>query len=260
MANSGNTIGRVVGESGAANVSATGANPPITPETEAEAKSGGGWLDALQIGLDVVGLIPGVGEIADLANAGISAARGDYVGAGLSLAAAIPFAGWGATGAKAVKRGVDIAQTGAKAAGEAGIKAGKELIEEGAEQAAKHADEAADAAKNGGKVKGTGNGAFDRCKALAATILTKATKLQSRIDDLLIDHLDLFNKARHKPGPETPKGSGSWDGHIHQADGVQRGLRNAINAYDAAGCKSPRIPKSLRTLAYADLPSKPRGR
>ncbi|WP_431809776.1 deaminase domain-containing protein [Brevibacillus agri] len=50
--------------------------------------------------LDVVGLIPGVGEIADLANAGISLARGDYAGAALSLAACIPFAGWAATGAK----------------------------------------------------------------------------------------------------------------------------------------------------------------
>ncbi|MFS0554758.1 hypothetical protein [Brevibacillus sp. 179-C9.3 HS] len=47
-----------------------------------------------------MGLIPGLREIADLANAGISAARGDYEGAALSLAACIPFAGWAATGSK----------------------------------------------------------------------------------------------------------------------------------------------------------------
>ncbi|WP_254495413.1 contractile injection system protein, VgrG/Pvc8 family [Brevibacillus sp. RS1.1] len=70
-------------------------------EQQEEEESGwGGFLDGLQLGLDLVGLIPGLGEIADLANAGISLARGDYAGAALSLAACIPFAGWGATGAK----------------------------------------------------------------------------------------------------------------------------------------------------------------
>lgn len=69
-------------------------------EQEEEESGWGGFLDGLQLGLDLVGLIPGLGEIADLANAGISLARGDYAGAALSLAACIPFAGWGATGAK----------------------------------------------------------------------------------------------------------------------------------------------------------------
>jgi len=76
-------------------------------------------LDVTQITLDVVGLIPGVGEIADLANAGISLARGDYVGAALSATAAIPFAGWAATGAKAtrkVAKAVDGVAGGSKAA------------------------------------------------------------------------------------------------------------------------------------------------
>ncbi|MEK7254087.1 MAG: RHS repeat-associated core domain-containing protein, partial [Bacteroidota bacterium] len=57
-------------------------------------------LDWFQTGLDVAGLIPGVGEIADGLNAGIYAARGDYVNAALSAAAMIPGAGWGATAAK----------------------------------------------------------------------------------------------------------------------------------------------------------------
>ena len=54
---------------------------------------GKGFLDGLQLALDVIGMIPIVGEPVDLINAGISGARGDYVGAALSLASMIPIAG-----------------------------------------------------------------------------------------------------------------------------------------------------------------------
>ncbi|MGH3566615.1 MAG: DUF6531 domain-containing protein [Pseudonocardia sp.] len=57
--------------------------------------------------LDVIGLIPGLGEVADLANAAWYTAEGDYTMAALSAAAAIPFAGWAATGAKAGLKGAD---------------------------------------------------------------------------------------------------------------------------------------------------------
>lgn len=70
-----------------------------------------GLLDALQLGLDLLGLIPGAGEPFDLVNAGISAARGDYLGAGLSMAAMIPFAGMAATAGKAGRRAVVIGET-----------------------------------------------------------------------------------------------------------------------------------------------------
>ncbi|MCB0077369.1 MAG: WXG100 family type VII secretion target [Anaerolineales bacterium] len=73
----------------------------------------GGWVHG---GLDVLGLVPGFGEVADGVNALIYLAEGDYLNAGLSAAAMIPFAGWGATGAKF------------------GIRAGRELLEEGAER------------------------------------------------------------------------------------------------------------------------------
>jgi len=75
---------------------------------EEEAGSTEVLLDGIQTGLDAVGLIPGVGEIADGANALIYTARGDYVNAGLSAAAMIPFAGWAATGGKLVKKGSHI--------------------------------------------------------------------------------------------------------------------------------------------------------
>lgn len=62
------------------------------------------WSDIGHATLDVVGLVPVVGEAADVANGIWYAAEGDYVNAGLSLASAIPVAGWGAAGAKAGKR------------------------------------------------------------------------------------------------------------------------------------------------------------
>jgi hypothetical protein len=70
--------------------------------------------DLGHLALDAVGLIPVVGEVADLANAAWYYADGDYLNAGLSAAGAVPFVGWAATGGKfAVKgvRSVDGART-----------------------------------------------------------------------------------------------------------------------------------------------------
>lgn len=60
-------------------------------------------LDALQMLLDVVGLIPGAGAPADVINGLISAARGDWLGAGLSLLGVVPIAGEAAVAAKIAK-------------------------------------------------------------------------------------------------------------------------------------------------------------
>ena len=68
--------------------------------------------------LDLGGLIPGVGEFADGANAAWYAAEGDHLNAGLSAAAMIPFAGWGATGGKLVGKGAKAATEGADDAAE----------------------------------------------------------------------------------------------------------------------------------------------
>lgn len=57
-------------------------------------------LDNLQSALDVVGMVPIIGEPIDLINAGISYGRGNYVEGSLSLAATIPFIGVGATVSK----------------------------------------------------------------------------------------------------------------------------------------------------------------
>ena len=67
-------------------------------------------LDGIQLALDAAGLVPGVGAIPDLLNASISAIRGDWAAAGLSVLAAVPVIGDAATAAKFAKNGVKTAQ------------------------------------------------------------------------------------------------------------------------------------------------------
>lgn len=102
---------------------------PVEPETEKETS----WLDWVHTGLDVVGLVPVLGELADGANAvihGVEAgvyaisgnsakAKENVLMAGLSAAAMWPAGGQAATATKF------------------GIKAGKELLEEGVEKVVK---------------------------------------------------------------------------------------------------------------------------
>lgn len=66
-------------------------------------------LDGFQTGLDLAGMIPGVGEIADGANAAIYLSRGDKLNAGLSAAACIPIIGSFGTGGKLVNKGIKVA-------------------------------------------------------------------------------------------------------------------------------------------------------
>jgi hypothetical protein len=69
------------------------------------------WKDIGHGALDVAGLIPGVGEAADLANAVWYTAEGDYLNAGLSLVSVIPVVGdvIGKGGKLATKLGPDAA-------------------------------------------------------------------------------------------------------------------------------------------------------
>lgn len=73
-------------------------------------------LDGIQMALDVAGMVPLAGAVPDLLNAAISACRGNWADAGLSLLAAVPGVGDVAGGAKIVKNGVKIAKNVKKGA------------------------------------------------------------------------------------------------------------------------------------------------
>jgi hypothetical protein len=101
----------------------------IKKAAKAVAKAVVSKIDYVQTALDVVGLIPVVGEVADALNGGIYAARGDYVSAALSFAACIPVAGTAATAGKLAKhavKAVDNAQSLSKVG--KGLRAAKKGI------------------------------------------------------------------------------------------------------------------------------------
>ena len=83
-----------------------------------------GAMDWVHGALDVAGLAPGIGVPFDLLNSAIYAGRGQKANAALSLAAAVPLAGYGANAVKAGKhinkatkavKGVDKVQDVSKA-------------------------------------------------------------------------------------------------------------------------------------------------
>jgi hypothetical protein len=107
---------------------------PVSPNKD--------WKDWAHIALDVAGMIPAVGNIADGINAAWYAAEGDYEMAGLSAAAAIPGAGLFAGGGKLlskVNRGmktVDKARKVAKHTDPSAIKIASKLYSEGGKKVA----------------------------------------------------------------------------------------------------------------------------
>lgn len=67
--------------------------PPTSGKPAAAANPEQSEIDALQLVLDLAGMIPGAGAVPDLLNAAISLAQGDYVGATLSTVSAVPGVG-----------------------------------------------------------------------------------------------------------------------------------------------------------------------
>ncbi|AWX57714.1 wall-associated protein [Brevibacillus brevis] len=132
----------------------------VVEEEQEEEKSGWGFLDSLQLGLDIVGMIPVIGEVADVVNAGISVARGDYAGAAMSLAAAIPGAGTAVTAAKLTTKAVKATKAMSKAT-----------------KAVKAADKALGVSK---AVKATANAA----SAVKGKVVTAARNIQESMDKL----------------------------------------------------------------------------
>lgn len=135
-----------------------GNSAPAIEPTEEEQGWWGRWGSAVTHGvLDVVGLIPVVGEVADGANAIIYLAEGDVVNAAISAAAMVPGAGMAATGAKYGKKAAGAVAEGASKGGtvvEGAMKGGREAAENAGQ---KEAGEAA-AGQGGKKAEGSGGG------------------------------------------------------------------------------------------------------
>ncbi|WP_332651494.1 DNA/RNA non-specific endonuclease [Lysinibacillus sp. 54212] len=74
-------------------------------------------LDGFQTGLDVVGVFPGFGEIADGINGLIYTARGDELNAALSYSAMIPIVGNASTAGKWINKGAGAVDDVSDAAG-----------------------------------------------------------------------------------------------------------------------------------------------
>ncbi|CAM5203397.1 hypothetical protein LSPH26S_03192 [Lysinibacillus sphaericus] len=126
-------------------------------------------LDNVSLALDVAGFIPGIGTFADIANAGISLARGDYMGAAMNIVGAVPIVG-------------DAAKTAYKA-----NKAAK--VAEAASKTAKAADKAVNASK---AVKGM-KAAYSKVAQTLDTVsalANKGTKSMKTAADKVIASMD----------------------------------------------------------------------
>lgn len=95
---SASTKGQIVNQPPSSGKPAAAANPELTE------------LDALQMLLDLAGMIPGAGAVPDLLNATISVAKGDYIEAALSVVSAVPGVGDAAGAAKIAKNAEKYAQ------------------------------------------------------------------------------------------------------------------------------------------------------
>ncbi|NUT32082.1 MAG: DNRLRE domain-containing protein [Hamadaea sp.] len=68
------------------------------------------WSDIGHAALDIAGMVPVIGEVADVANGIWYLAEGNYVDAALSMASAIPLAGNAVAAAKLAKTGMKVAE------------------------------------------------------------------------------------------------------------------------------------------------------
>ena len=204
----GNTQGLIVPQT-SPNASGPGNSaPPPKPTPKEE-----GWWkrwgsDALHTTLDVVGMIPGVGEVADGANALVYLAEGDRVSAALSAAAMLPVGGqaatagkWGRKGVQAVEKRV-AKEAAERTAKEAAEKAAKEKLErEAAERAKKEAE--ARAAGSGGMIK--------KKKSLREQYMGKTPGKNSRTGKEVQERMRKEGKLRDGPdGPEFKASDGEW--------------------------------------------------
>ncbi|MEX3745997.1 DUF6531 domain-containing protein [Lysinibacillus xylanilyticus] len=152
----------------------------IFPQKAEETKEKKGFfsklVDGVSAALDVAGFIPVIGTFADIANAGISLARGNYMDAAMNLVGAIPVVGDAAKGAYKVKKGaklLDKAADAAKGADKA-IDASK-AVAKGMKAAYPKVSKTLDAVK----------GLAELANKASKAVKTAADKVISSMDELL---------------------------------------------------------------------------
>lgn len=182
--------------------------PPIKP-TKKEQGWWSKWGDVVHTALDVVGMIPVVGEVADGANALIYLAEGDGVNAALSAASMLPVGGQAATAAKWGKKGVDAAQ-----AAKAATKVEKEVVERAAKKEVKE-----EAAETGGKKAGGNGGGKDKGKKkLKCGEGGKFGDLKKKTGDGKFDRDHIPSKAALKARAEQLQGEPLSKAQRHAID------------------------------------------
>jgi len=129
-------------------------------------------LELVHTTLDILGLFPGIGEIADGLNALIYLAEGNYIDAGLSAAAMIPFAGWGATAAKYVRKAAKYSPKLMKA-----VKYGVKLLSKGRKVLKLTKKLATKLAVKGAKLLRKGQKVLKLTKKIASKLAAKGAKL-----------------------------------------------------------------------------------
>ena len=154
------------------------------------------FADGVQAGLDIAGLVPGAGEIADGVNALISLGRGDVAGATLSATSMLPIVG------DAIGKGGKIAR--------AAIKHGDEVLEVAGKQATEVLEtlplrrlDAGDSSvgRGGGKVNQVHHFATDKNKKYTQAFQDITDKYGLNLDDdwnkALLPHQGRHPNAYH---------------------------------------------------------------
>ncbi|MED4355141.1 GH-E family nuclease [Schinkia azotoformans] len=214
----------------------------------------GMFLDHVQLGLDVVGMIPVAGTVAGLANAGISTARGNYAGAALDLVSCIPIAG---TVTKGGKLGLKAAQ--ATKVGEKLATTPKKLVNSPAtdSKTINRSITNAPTPKSGKPAPSTGKG------------ISRNSQLKSepKLPNNLLDKYKVVNKAEMPWGPgnivkvvKVEKGANLGKGikkSINSEKDKPNGTKQiSIKETDKSSIEKAKKAKSLRDQYLGRTPSK----
>jgi hypothetical protein len=163
-------------------------------------------LEIVHGALDIVGLIPALGAIPDGLNAVIYAAEGDWVNAGISVAAAVPFLGDGVLAAKwGGKAAIKLSEKAAVRLGEEGIAKGLKEARAVAKSEKAAAEGSKDVVKATEEVEKGAGKVGDEAAKESEKAAEKA--LQERIDKCLEIYAakEALGDCKGCKGTDTPK-------------------------------------------------------